>query len=71
MGEVKHGFYSPKAAARCGTFIYLNADGGRVEVTAVYFDEAGLDYMWDDKVYMGEVTQFIGRRLPPSEGSWS
>jgi hypothetical protein len=54
-----HGFYS-KNASRVGSLRFRLADGsGYVETTAVFEtkERGERNYVWDDKVYVGEVEE--------------
>jgi hypothetical protein len=51
-------WYSEKAAELHGSTIWRKADGTEVEVTIVG-ESMETIYNWDDKVYVGEVTDFI------------
>ena len=54
--EIRQGWYSSDAAKLFGTYIYLTADGGQVEVTNV---GPGHNYNWPDKVMVGYVTYWL------------
>lgn len=58
------GFYSAEAAQKHGTVFYATVDGRKVEVTIVSQDPEGGEYEWEDKVCVGEVTDYLskGRR---------
>ena len=53
------GFFSQEASSRCGTEVYRTLDGREVEVTAACNDPEGSNYHWDDKVMVGEVTEWV------------
>ena len=56
----KYGFYSKKSVAMGGRItIYRTPDGKEVEVTCVANDPKGEFYQWDDKIAVGEVTEFV------------
>lgn len=58
-----HAWYSAKAAANYGSNFYLNEAGEEVEITAVARDQVyGERYLWDDKVYVGQVTKTCTRK---------
>lgn len=58
-----YGFYSERAAAVRGTLVYSTPDGREVEVTGVV---TSLDaYEWPDKVYVGQVVEFVRRGRAP------
>lgn len=81
--HILHAYYSAKAAELFGTIIYLadpTRCGGPlyelghyepypVDVTCVGADKAWMEehYMWDDKVYLGRVTEWLASGRP---GSW-
>lgn len=69
MAEKLYGFYSAKAVrARCSTSFYSTPDGREVEVTCVCRDEPGVGYVWDDKIFLGEVVNWLRRGyLPPED----
>jgi len=54
-----YGFYSRKAAETFGSSIYRHVSGDVVEVTCVCPTMDSSIYKWDDKVYVGEVTNYI------------
>jgi hypothetical protein len=55
-----HAFYSAQAARMIGdTCIYLNKSGEEVECTCVTEDITGSSYLWEDKIYVGEVVECI------------
>lgn len=57
---IKYGFYSYKAELHCGYAIYDTPDGTHaVRVTFVSQDPQASNYMWEDKVSVGQVTTFI------------
>lgn len=61
MNETKHGHYSQRAAEKFGSHLYSTPEGDQVEVTVVGLDPSAERYQWHDKVYVGEVTTWIGR----------
>lgn len=54
-----YGVYSAKAAEKIGTKIWQRPDGTEVEVVSVADDPKCLSFLWDDKVFVGEVTKFV------------
>ena len=63
-----YGFYSQKAVDNGrGSVIYLTPEGKEVEVTAVYEDKDGTDYLWPDKVCVGQVAKYL---RPNKEGRY-
>lgn len=64
---MRHGFYSEKAANYYGTSIYRkhNNPADTVMITAVYptKEQGETDYKWDDKIYVGEVSDWVGSHL--------
>lgn len=70
MIEAKmYGWYSAKAAERCGIVEYETPDGKTVLVTTVTHEPEGVGYMWDDKKPVGEVTRFV-RTVKESDYLW-
>lgn len=61
MKKKLHGYYSQRAAEKFGSHFYGTPDGGKLEVTVVGEDPTASSYKWADKVYVGEVTTWIGR----------
>lgn len=61
QAPVKFGFYSAKADLAFGTVIYRTKDGKEVEVTAVDEDQNAPSYQWSDKIYVGEVKEYLRR----------
>lgn len=59
-----YGFYSQEAAHLFGSNIYATPGGGSVEVTCVTSDFTGHTYHWEDKVFVGEVSHWIGIGRP-------
>lgn len=59
--EIMHGYYSAKADDQCGHCVYKNLKGLEVVVTGVYEskESAEENYLWNDKIYVGEVTEFV------------
>ena len=57
---MKYGFFSPRSKS-CGnpTYWYRTPAGEEVEVSLVYNDPETDDFKWEDKVCVGEVTDFI------------
>jgi hypothetical protein len=45
------GVFSPAAALEYGTFLYMDADGRKVEVTGIFSSVEDMEenYQWDDK----------------------
>ncbi len=58
--ETWHAYYSEQADQIYGTCFWLNSNNKEVEITAVYKskEEAEANYLWDDKVYLGEVVKY-------------
>lgn len=59
------GMFSEKAAERHGSVFWRHADGHEVEVTNVGDNADG--YLWDDKVIVGEVTEYVRQGRKRSE----
>ncbi len=55
-----HGWYSEKCAKFSGTVRYRTPDGGEAVVTSVS-DGPEHRLFWDDIVFVGMVTEYIGR----------
>lgn len=53
--EPLNAWFSEKAARLFGSVLYLTPDGRKVEVTQV---SSGMEYGWDDKVYLGKVVHY-------------
>ena len=53
-----HGWLSKKQKAQCGSVLYLNTDGKKVEVTEVS-NQQSPDGKWGDYTYVGLVTEFV------------
>jgi hypothetical protein len=70
--ELLNAWFSEKAAQWFGSVLYLTPDGRKIEVTQV---SSGMEYGWDDKVYLGKVVHyncggFLGKgRWAPLHGS--
>jgi len=59
-----HAWYSATAAKQFGYIIYLSENNEKVQVTCCGKDiECGKGYLWEDKVYIGKVKQFV-KRIP-------
>mgnify|MGYP003602939815 FL=1 len=58
MSEVKHGWYSTKAALRVGTVRYKTPAGKVVTLTCVSSSHEKPSTYWGDEVYIGPVTDF-------------
>lgn len=58
-----HAWYSDRHAELFGTIIYAMPGGGTVEVTAVNEDPnyCPEHYIWDDAIYVGEVSDFVSK----------
>lgn len=58
--KVMHGYFSMQAR-RHGSVVWRRKDGSDVEVTMVADskDWADKHYLWVDKIYVGELTQFV------------
>ncbi len=54
-----YGWYSAKADESFGHVIYLNDGGKEVKVMNVSLSTECPSYKWDDKVYVGEVTEYL------------
>jgi hypothetical protein len=61
-----HAWFSEEAANMCGSYIYADAEGNEVEVTACTVTRNGDSYGWPDKVYLGTVVRYVkqGREAP-------
>ncbi len=58
--ETKYGFYSQKAVdSGSDAYVYKGPNGEDVFVTCVGTDPEALNYLWDDKQSVGEVTSFV------------
>lgn len=65
--KIRYGFFSQAAVdSGCGSAEYKTPDGKLVEVTCVSSKRDDQDYRWPDKVFVGEVTEFV-RTLTPSQ----
>lgn len=62
----KYGIYSYKQSKFTGIFLYLTPEGKTVKVTSVSDTPGVPTSNWDDKVDIGEVTQFV-KRISNSE----
>ena len=62
-----YGYYSAKQADFLGTNIYMTPEGKEVEITCV--DENPSLNRWDDKVFLGEVTDWV-RHGKPAKYAW-
>ena len=64
--EVKYGFYSAKHAEynKCNNnsspCYYQTPDGTKVIVTSINDSKDFPEYKWPDKLFVGEITEFIG-----------
>jgi len=66
--EIQHAWYSAKADAMGLSVVWLGANGKRVTATCVTIDRDGNGYLFDDRVYMGEVLCCIrGRALTETD----
>lgn len=61
--EVRYAFYSDEAAKKFGTVVWKNTNGEMITATAICDDPKGETYKWKDKVYVGEVVQFISSSI--------
>lgn len=61
MSDQYYGFYSQQHAESNGTFIYSTPSGDRVQVTCIDRNPEAPDYVWPDKVCVGEVSEFVDR----------
>jgi hypothetical protein len=61
-----HAYYSPTAAKQFGFNIYEMPDGSQVETTDVGPDRDGASYLWQDKIYVGVVSEWV-RSIKPSK----
>lgn len=61
MSRILHAVFSEDAARKFGSVIYARANGNLVEVCVVGEDKQKLldGYKWPDKVYVGEVEQYM------------
>lgn len=59
MNECHYGYYSEKGAEVGGTCFYLTPEGKEVEVSCAGLDREGTGYMWPDKVFVGEITEYV------------
>lgn len=65
---MKHyGCYSEKQRKYTGTIFYHTPEGKLVEVTGIYPDYECESNKWDDKVLLGEVTNYVRQATTPSE----
>lgn len=64
--STSYGLFSEQAANEFGSSIFLTPDGKEVEVTFVYTtDGFSADYGFADKVFVGQVTEFLRKgRIP-------
>ena len=61
--EKKYGWYSMKQQKHIGLeFLYQTPNGNQIWVTAVTADINGEELHFKDKVFKGEVTEFVQRR---------
>ncbi len=57
----KIGFYSARAAELFGTIIYKTPENKEIHVTAI-MDEGDIgSYKWEDKVCLGQVTEYVSK----------
>lgn len=61
----KYGFYSQRAANMFGSNVYRAPDKSEVYTTYITDDPTGTEYTWDDRVFKGEVTNWIRRASEP------
>lgn len=54
-----YGFYSAKAAALYGYASYRTPDGKKIQCTCVDKTPDCPSYMWDDKICLGEVVEWV------------
>ncbi len=55
-----HGWYSRWADRFWGHLIYKRPDSSEVKVTSISQTfEWGRNYLWPDKKYLGEITEFV------------
>ena len=64
---MKYGFYSAQAAATYGTIIYKTPEGGTVHITGIFDDREAKIYRWEDKKFVGMVTDRVGDGRKPTE----
>ena len=61
-----YGFYSETASKQNGYHVYKTPDGREVNVTAIYADPEGSDYLWDDKRKVGVLGEYVRTVNPHS-----
>lgn len=62
-----YGFFSEKAAQKYGHMTFTTPNGSKVDVTVISSDPEGSEYMWDDKIKMGVVLDYV-RTVEPVDG---
>lgn len=59
-GGMMYGWFSEQAKELYGSTIYMDATGKQFEITLVSSTEDyGSKYLWPDKVFLGEVGEFL------------
>jgi len=66
--STKYGFYSRKAADRYGSIVYKTPTGQEVEVTVIFSSPTHESYNWDDKICVGEITDYVRTVKPKLDG---
>ena len=62
MKTVKHGWFSKKHSEHSNSSVYSTPNNTEVEVTCVSKEKECPIYGWDDKVYVGEVVEFLHKK---------
>lgn len=66
MQNIKHGWFSKKHSERLNSVVYSTPNDTEVEVTCVGEEKECPKYMWEDKVYVGEVVEFLYEKDGPN-----
>ena len=66
QNSIKHGWFSQKHSEILNSVVYSTPNGSTVEVTCVNWEKECPNYLWDDKVYVGEVVDCLGETLGPN-----
>lgn len=66
QNSIKHGWFSQKHSEKLNAVVYSTPNNSTVKVTYVDKEKECPNYRWDDKVYVGEVVDFLGETLGPN-----
>jgi hypothetical protein len=64
--HIKHGWFSKEHSKQLNSVVYSTPNNSEVEVTYVDKEKECPNYMWDDKVYIGEVVEFLYENPGPN-----